>query len=98
LMSEISQLKARLALNKTRQDSINRTGYFLLTEIQALYPQIKACSFAETNRYETQKDKGEKVTLVILSVEGHLKYEDRERIETWAKSRLKREQVAVIFE
>lgn len=101
MLNEINMLKSRLARQKEIQDSVvaqKHLGKNLLLEIQALYPEVEACSFAETYRYDINTKKPEEVAMVILSVKGYVKVEDREKIKKWLISRTGMKNIELVFQ
>lgn len=101
MLNEISTLKDQLAVQQIAQDSIvelKHMGKHLLQELQTLYPEIKACSFAETYRYDIESSNPEEVAMVILSVDGYIKAEDRDKIRNWLATRIGNENVELVFQ
>lgn len=104
MQSETDILNSKLAatsffLQKTKQklDSVQRLPYMgdnLLSEIKQIYPQIETCSYSETYIFP---DTTKKVSLVVMGVGKTLNNYDKDKINNWLKSRLKTEQVKVLF-
>ncbi|WP_436416086.1 TIGR00341 family protein [Petrimonas sp.] len=94
-----------LKQSENRIDSIRNIhalGEELLAEIKALYPQIKGCSYTETYSYFTQKDsvvRSNRAPLVIFSLpRNSLRTADKNKIEEWLKSRLRKQEVFTYFD
>lgn len=77
-------------------------GKKILMEIKTLYPQITACSYAETYVFTANKDttmRSEKAPVVIFSTSRNsLRTTDKEKINDWLKKRLDNKSVTAIFE
>jgi uncharacterized hydrophobic protein (TIGR00271 family) len=74
-------------------------GSQILDEVKIMYPQVVKCSYAETYIFIESQPEPERVDLVVLTLEGKkLPDKDREKIETWLKTRLNSEKVKVYYE
>lgn len=102
LKLEISRLNMQLADSERKKDSLERKpliGEALLTELNAIFPEVVSCSYAETYLYTMPAREQIRVGQVVLTFKnGDPKQEDRERIITWLKRRLNTETVKVLFE
>lgn len=108
-VNEASNMKAevnRLNLivqekDRIIQDYENRRllGSQILDEVKIMYPQIVKCSYAETYIFIEAQPEPERVDLIVFTLEGkNLAPAEREKIETWLKTRLNSELVKVYYE
>ena len=74
-------------------DNINNKVY---KELKALYPNLTSAYIQKTNRY-TDSVKEENVNLALLSFEGRMKDEDKERITRFLDAGFEDEKFEVIF-
>ncbi len=102
LKDELNKVSVALKNKNNQIDSIAKQGLFgktLLDEIKTIYPQINACSYAETYQFKDTLDTPFKTRVVVFSLDKQkLRSKEKERIEEWVKSRVKCENVKVIFE
>lgn len=106
-ISETQELEGKLnavtSQLKNTQDSlfcvknIPKLGESLLKEIQSLYPQIDACSYAETVTYQDTIQSA-RVPMVIFSSKQTLNRNDRRKISTWVQTRVNNENAKIYFE
>lgn len=107
--TEVERMKAEMnrmtVVIQHKQDQIdsigNRrmTGKLILEEIQALYPQISACSYGETSRFAEGKKPPASMTVIIFTLKNsNLSQADRKRIESWLKTKLKTESLRIYYE
>lgn len=101
LKTEVNRLNLALKENKKDTDSIvskPKIGKQLLMEIKTLFPEIKACSYAETVSFgDSTKTDAIKIVVLETTKKG-LTTESRNRINSWLKKRLETEKVKTFFE
>ncbi len=101
LAKKLNATEFMLQSTEKKLDSLHQVpmkGDMILKEIKPLYPQIYSCSYSETFIY-SDSVKSAKVPLVILfSKKISLKDLDKQKIESWLKSRLKNKDVKTLFE
>jgi uncharacterized hydrophobic protein (TIGR00271 family) len=98
LRAELNRLSLILQSNRKEIDSLqNRTliGKQLLTEVQSFYPQIRSLTFSETTAY--QQGDSTNISLVVLTSSSAFKNSDKQRIQSWIKSRIAADSVKTIF-
>jgi hypothetical protein len=99
---EISRLANLLTLKEQKIDSLLQkanTGKIILEELTALYPDITACTYAESKQFSMADETSENVALVTLNVKNNmLSARDKERIHNWLLKRLDLKTVRVFYE
>ncbi|HMO38971.1 MAG TPA: DUF389 domain-containing protein [Saprospiraceae bacterium] len=102
LKGEISRLNQVLNDKQRQQDSLAQRalmGRQLLQELQTLYPQVKACSYAESAVFRDTVPTPERTALIILEAPPRsLKTADKEKINSWLQSRLNTKAVRAYFD
>jgi uncharacterized hydrophobic protein (TIGR00271 family) len=100
LRAELNRLNAELQKNEHRRDSIEGSysiGKILLNEIQTIYPEISALTYANAVEYYAQADSTTflqpdslKVPIVILTLQknNRIKASEKSKIEDWLQKRL----------
>lgn len=77
----------------------NDVGKLILDEIKTLYPQIKTCTFAESDIYNNANSNSQKVQIVVFKTEGrNLFIAEKKKITNWLKARLKSDKLKIFFE
>ncbi len=91
-------LKEKEKIEETRK--INAAlGRQLLAEIQPLYPQISACTYARASGFKSKVGQADETHVVVFSVKpGSLGAKDRKKISRWVESRLERKNIKVFYE
>lgn len=100
LKQEILVLQSTNKEIQSELDSIGnipQTGKLLLRELKALFPEITACSYANTIIH-TPSGSEAMPLLLIKSSSGPVAEENKRRIEEWARNRLQHDRVKVVFE
>jgi len=101
LKGQNNQLLAALNENKKQLDSIKtRTslGQQLLAELRVLYPQVTACTYAESFEYGGT-DQPETVAIVLVAYEGRLlKKSDEATITRWLTARVHAGRIRTYFD
>jgi len=99
---EISRLANLLTLKEQKIDSLlqkTNTGKIILDELSALYPDITACSYAESKQFSMNGATSENVALVTLNLKNNmLSAREKERIHNWLLKRLDLKTVKVYYE
>lgn len=107
-MSESDNLKKEINrlqfLNNEKEriiDSLNnihKKGENILNELSILYPQIIALSISNSLIYNNQNNEPEKIYLIYIKYQGKLSNLDREKIQNWLSTRIKNNNIKLIFE
>ncbi len=101
LNSEIVRLKNELQ-EKTQQannqSEIQHLGEKLLRELKAIYPEIIACSHAESYIYNSDNGDQDMITLVVFKSTESIDDETKITIKRWLITRLNKEKVKVYYE
>lgn len=102
LLSQINQLTVQNKRNEMLLDSLTLSrneGKQILDEISALYPEIKSCSVARTQRFQKDAGPDDQLTIVSFSIENQsLKQSDKNKITDWLKVKLKTDRLRLYFE
>jgi len=102
MKAEMNRLNLVIQQKQDQIDSIgNRqmTGRQILDEIQTLYPQISTCSYGETSRFADGKKTPANMIVIIFTTKNRdLDQADRQKIESWLKTKLKTESLKVYYE
>ena len=102
LSAELNRLTLLLKIKEEQFEALahkNDLGKQILEEVKSLYPQIKTCTYAESNVFNVKKSTPEKVQLVVLRTEGrYLLNSEKKKISEWLKARLKSDNLKVFFE
>jgi uncharacterized hydrophobic protein (TIGR00271 family) len=102
LSAELNRLTLLLKIKEEQFEALahkNDLGKQILEEVKSLYPQIKTCTYAESNVFNVKKSIPEKVQLVVLRTEGrYLLNSEKKKISDWLKARLKSNNLKVFFE
>lgn len=102
LKNRISSLNSELKQSRAAIDSLTRrplVGKDILAEVSALYPQITACSFADTYEFNDLSGRKTKIALLVLTVgPASLDTDDKTSIHNWLKARLKTKDLRVLYE
>ncbi len=97
--SEINRLSLRL---KSQQDSIRNMqilGQQLYLELNALYPNIAASSFAEGYVYSDPKNKAVKMAIIFITLRDKgLTDDEKEQVSEWLKKRLRTSAIKVVYD
>lgn len=92
----------QLALKDQKIDSIKNRGLFgktLLREINALYPQLSGCAYAETFAFLDSLDNPFKTALIYFTVnQTSVSRSDSEKIQHWVTRRLDADSVIVMYD
>ena len=101
LKTEINRLNLALKEKQKAADSIiskPEIGKQILSEVQAIFPEIKSCSYSETVSFQ-DSIKRDKVKIVVMETNKKgLSADARKRINDWLKKRLETEKVKTFFE
>jgi uncharacterized hydrophobic protein (TIGR00271 family) len=102
LKAEIFSLNQIIKDNELRIDSAyvsKMKGKNILREMKNLYPQVVACSYAETYQFVDSLDGRLKTKLVFFTLEGEdILAAERQKIKNWLKARLECDNVMVLYE
>lgn len=102
LKGEINRLSSIIKVTEHKRDSLIQRDYFgktLLKELKPLYPQIKSLSFSETFHFiDDEKNKQEKIGLVVISSASTINSTDRKKIKDWLIIRMDSLDVKTFFE
>lgn len=102
LKAEINRLQMALR-EKDRQEEARKTqamlGGRLLSEIQALYPQIIACTYGQAVAFRAGAGGPDESDVVVFKMKPRsLKMADRRKIKSWLVKRTGRESIQVFYE
>lgn len=102
LLNQINQLTLQIKENEMLIDSLTlakNEGKQILDEISILYPEIKSCSFAQTNLFQKDAGPDDQITVVIFAITSQsFKQSDKNKIHEWLKAKLKTDQLRVYYE
>lgn len=102
LKTEISRLNLLLKSTRFKIDSIVDRPFIgkqLLNEITPLFPQIIKCSFSESIVFNRENNSQEKQNIVIFNIRDYkISDDDKNKIKLWLKSRLKCNNIVVLFD
>lgn len=101
LREELSKLKLDLNTKEALLDSLNKDslrGKFLLGELNVLFPEILACTYANTTAYHLADSTPEHVAVVLIQLKEELPKDDMEKIDDWLMVRLKTSQLKTFYE
>jgi len=74
-------------------------GKQILDEISTLFPEIIACSFAQTSRFQKSTNIQEKFNIIIFSTTGKaVSSRDQQKILEWLKAKLKTHNLKVYYD
>lgn len=99
-IQQIERLRSTLALKERSLDSLKMVpdlGKDLLSELQALYPEVHGCSYANSVKFVDSIEQAVPVALVVLEVSGDLDREDLHKMRSWLRKRLKVKEVVLRF-
>jgi uncharacterized hydrophobic protein (TIGR00271 family) len=106
LTAEMNRLTLLLKTRDQQIETLSQTiasrndiGKLILSEIKTLYPQVKACSYAESDVFNEGEPSSQKVQIVVFRTQGRQLYNsEKKKIEDWLKARLKSDKVKIFFE
>jgi uncharacterized hydrophobic protein (TIGR00271 family) len=102
LKGDFNRLSATLKSKEALLDSINKkaqTGGTLLNEIKLIFPQIEACAYNKSFYYSKNNNNAKAVDLLMVKTGSQsLSLSEKQKINEWAKMRLKSENLHVFFE
>lgn len=102
LKSKISALTFSIEQNEKQKDSIQQRqqlGARLLKEIQANYPGVNSCLYAESIEYsDSAKKSSTKPIVAFTTIPGRLSTAEKTKIRNWLQIRLQQKEVNVYFE
>lgn len=102
LREELSHLLTEVKRRDIKLDSIQKNQYMgrvLLDEIRTIYPQFQSCTYASSYKFKDSLETAYETALVLFTVDSvGLKAEDKKRVNTWVRSRVKAEELKVFFE
>ncbi|MFH1049595.1 MAG: DUF389 domain-containing protein [bacterium] len=101
LKSEIGRLKQLLDEKDRQRDSVSKRvfiGKELLNELQTIFPEISTCSFAEAGLFHDTLIYPLQTKIVSLSSEKDFTIDEKQKIISWLKARLKTENMKLLFE
>ncbi len=102
LKNKISALTFSIEQSKKQKDSIDQRqqlGAQLLKEIQANYPGVYSCSYAETLEFtDSAKKSIPKPIVAFTTIPGRVSTTDKTKIRNWLQIRLQQKEVNVYFD
>jgi uncharacterized hydrophobic protein (TIGR00271 family) len=100
--TEINKLNQELKSKNELLDTYNNQkliGNQLLSELNSLYPNIKACSYTESEIFTKGSSESSQVMIVAIKTGAHkLKNPEKDRIIKWMKTRFNSEKIEVYFD
>ena len=100
LREELNNLDRALRRKANQVDSLVKVGYLgqaLLSEISAIYPAVKGCTYADTYRFTDSLSSPTALVLFETAPAQPLTIADKQTIRKWVSSRLDRDSVMVTF-
>jgi len=101
LKAEINRLNQLLKTNENIIDSITARGVLgqrILKEIQAIYPEIEACSYSKAPFFAGDSINGEIQNMVVFKVKnGQLNSTEKEKIRQWLSVKLNAEKMKIFY-
>ena len=101
LKAEINRLNQQLNHNEMVIDSITARdvlGQRILKEIQAIYPEIEACSYSKVPFFAGDSINGEIQNMVVFKVKnGQLNSTEKEKIRQWLSVKLNAEKMKIFY-
>ncbi len=102
LRQEIERLNTLVSEKESILDSINSRNYLgreILDEIRIMYPGIRNCSFGNTFFFrDTIPEPGVEELIVFSTKDQRLSTSDRDKIHKWLQTRLKTQDIRVIYQ
>lgn len=103
LREEISKLKLALKEKETAMGDLikkNEMGQTILKEINALFPQIEGCIYAETLRYSSKASGSSKTAIVLFSLKKDqpITPVEQEKIENWLRTKVSLKNIKILYE
>jgi uncharacterized hydrophobic protein (TIGR00271 family) len=102
LKSEINRLSAAVKEKEMVLDSIASSKTFgkqLLDELKSLYPNVSGCSVSEATEYNKLDNTSKVLQIVVVETTGKsLRNDEKQKILTWLKTRLKEEDIKVFYD
>ncbi|RYM33538.1 DUF389 domain-containing protein [Brumimicrobium glaciale] len=102
LREELSHLLNEVKLRDSKLDSIQKNQYMgrvLLNEIRTIYPQLKTCTYASSYKFKDSLDTPYETAIVLFTLDSlGIKKEDKKRVDTWVRSRVKAQEIKVFFD
>lgn len=103
LREEISDLKLALKEKEAAMGELiqkKEMGQTILKEINALFPQIESCIYAETPRFHQKNLESTLAAIVLFSInqEQTLTPDEKMKIERWVKTKVDIQQVRIFYE
>jgi len=102
LLNQINQLSNLVKQKEQVIDSLSKSsleGKQILDEISILFPEITACSFSPTSRFQKSTTASEQFNIVIFSTKGKaIRTKDQQKIFEWLKAKLKTENIKVYYD
>lgn len=100
LKSEVARLKMAIDGKQQRLDSLqNRTvmGKQLLSEIQALFPDIESCHYSEGIEFSSKNVNPDTISIIGFSSKAHLSKQEEDKLQKWLQNRLNSKKIRTYF-
>lgn len=97
---ELERLKSALVFKERSLDSLRHVpdlGKNILDEISAIYPQIIACSYSESEHYVDSLEHAAPVAVVILETTDDLEEKDIKKVRDWLIRRIGNQHLILKF-
>ena len=103
LREEISNLKLELKEKDAAMGNLikkNEVGETILKEINALFPQIEGCIYAETLQFSGKASGATPIAIVLFTLkkEQSITLAEQEKIENWLKTKVSLNNIKILYE
>jgi uncharacterized hydrophobic protein (TIGR00271 family) len=101
LKEELGRMRSALNYKQTQLDSIveiNHQGKELLDELNALYPEISSCSFANSTQYNREDNVPTTLPVIFMHLNKKIQNSEKEKIDNWLMARLKSKNIKTLYE
>lgn len=103
LREEISNLKLELKEKDAAMGNLfkkNEVGETILKEINALFPQIEGCIYAETLQFSGKASGATQIAIVLFTLkrEQSITLAEQEKIENWLKTKVSLNNIKILYE
>lgn len=103
LREEISNLKLELKEKDAAMGNLikkNEVGETILKEINALFPQIEGCIYAETLQFSGKASGATPIAIVLFTLkrEQSITLAEQDKIENWLKTKVSLNNIKILYE
>lgn len=100
LQDQILKLSAELNNKQSIIDTLSShqtLGLTLLSEINALFPQIQSCSFADSKLYKMDSNQPKKSCIVVLGTKEEISVLEKTKIMKWLEKRIQCKDIELVI-